>query len=249
MCRQANVLHCIFLSLSWKTLPSNDNHQVCVLHILKKNVAAFWIIAAPLLADKRKTDNRDLTCEVKGDRFHYVSQSGEAVPHKSVRDFRNRSRPINLFISAVFPHSAAERQASHKKIKDCKMTESRFLAFSQLLSIEPFSETAVIVPRAEKTSAQKSAGEKKLPSRKTFRQSCNLTEWAINHRFSQRIVYYFTVFHLKKSNYCYLSVKTSVQTFAGNVIVSCDVKVQLLYFIHRFCVLAGPEPERAPLLS
>lgn len=73
-------------------------------------------------------------------------------------------------------------------------------------------------------------GKKTRQSRKMLRQSCNLTEWAINHHFSQRLVYYFTVFHLWKSNYCYLSAKTSDQTSAGNVILSNDAFIKQFKF-------------------
>lgn len=148
------------------------------------------------------------SCDTWGQRpsICHVSRQFEAVPQSVFVSFFRSLSTNKSFLSAAFPRSAGERQASHKKIKDCEMTKSRFLAFAQLLSIEPFSETAAIVPWAEKSRQvlENQDGEKTRQSRKTLRQSCNLTEWAINHYFSQRLVLYFTVFHLWKSNYCYL---------------------------------------------
>lgn len=174
-------------------------------------------------------------CDTWGQRpsIHHVSRQFESG---FVSIFRSLSTNKS-FLSAVFPRSAGERQASHKKIKDCEMTESRFFAFARLLSIEPFSKTAAIIPWAEKSrqvlenqDGKKKNQKKKQQSRKTLRQSCNLTEWAINHHFSQQLVYYFTVFHLWKSNYCYLSVKASGQTSAGNVILSNDAFIKQFKF-------------------
>lgn len=54
--RQANVPHCIFLSLSWKPLPSNDNHRVCVLHILEKKKVCCSRITPPPLAGGQMKD-------------------------------------------------------------------------------------------------------------------------------------------------------------------------------------------------
>lgn len=115
---------------------------------LLRKCGCFWtVVAAPCWR----------RCDTWGQR--------PSVHHVSQQTYRSRfccqwtNRPFLQFS----PHSAGERQASHKKIKDCEMTESRFLAFARLLSIEPFSETAAIIPWAEKSRQvlQNQDGEKK----------------------------------------------------------------------------------------
>lgn len=195
---------------------------------LLRKCCCFWMVMGPPAGGWQR-------CATWGQRpsTHHVSQF-EASPKAFLFPFFGRCRRTNHSFLQFSPYSAGERQASHKKIKDCEMTESRFLAFARLLSIEPFSEAAAIVPWAEKSRQvlenQDRKKKKKRQSRKTLRQSCNLTEWAINHNFSQRLVYYFTVFHLWKSNYCYLSAKTSGQTSAGNVILSNEAFIKQFKF-------------------
>lgn len=141
--------------------------------------------------------------------FHRLSQQEEASPTKAgeLQHF-----PVVLGNNCRFLSSRQENDRLHTKRLKIAERLIFFPTFSQLLSTEPLSETAVDSCRSVRRKIKIRGSKIRREKRR-----CRKTQ------FSPMGLFHFFPHLKKKSNYCCPSVNSSTQTSAGNVILSTDI--------------------------